>query len=421
MIGIRLKFMLFIGYFQMVAIGSMGQNPEKGASRYQIKTIIDSLPQQSVGGLATDAMGFLYSADFSDRIWRINPYTQEVRVFAEGLYGTSGNCFDSRGNLFQSNIAGNFISKIDRNGNGAVFADSLVYGPVGIVANSLDELFVCNCHANSIARISTTGATSIFVSSANFQCPNGITVDNQDNLYVVSFGNNEVYKIDKEGEIQLLARTPGKIGNGHIAIFKGRIYVTGFHGHQVYVLDMSGQLLATIGTGKKGTKDGTIDGSEFSYPNGIAVDPDGKYLYVNEMSGEIRNPVITPGKGSIRAIKVTSIADLMENRIRTEGFRDLDKYYKGLKASMFDEENTGSDMNALGYHYMVTGEHKTAERLFRLNIESYPANVPAYAYRARNMYLMGNITMARKYYEKALQINPSSKSLKKRLESLENE
>ncbi len=387
-----------------------------------VKTLIDSLPQHSVGGLAVDAMGYVYSADFNERIWKINPYTKEVSVFVDGLYGTSGMTFDARGNLYQSNIGGNFISKIDRDGNKTVFADSLIQGPVGLAFNSKGDLFVCNCHSQSIARVSPDGAVSTFIEPSGYMnCPNGLVFDLQDNLYVVNFGDNNVLKITPEEEISIFAQTPGKIGNGHIAILKHQFFVTGFHGHEVYRLDSNGALMEVYGTGNRGLKDGKGNEANFSYPNGIAVDPDGKTIYVNEMGGEIANAVNMPGKGTIRTIRLKTIDDLMKEKIENDGIIGLVDYYKDLRKGRFKNENTSLEMNALGYNYMITRKFKEAEVIFQLNLESYPSNTTSYARLARTMYIIGETKKAREYYKKALELSPSSKYLKLRLQMLEDD
>lgn len=386
-----------------------------------IGTLIDSLPQHSVGGLAVDAMGYVYSADFNERVWKINPYTKEVNLFVEGLYGTSGMTFDTRGHLYQSNIGGNYISKIDRDGEKTIFADSLIYGPVGLAFNSKRDLYVCNCHNQSIARVSQEGAVSTFVEPSGYlNCPNGLAFDSQDNLYVVNFGDNNVLKISPEGQILIFAQTPGKIGNGHIAILKNQFFITGFHGHEIYRLDAKGELMEIYGTGTRGLKDGSGNEANFSYPNGIAVDPDGKTLYVNEMSGEIANAVNMPGKGTIRTLKLQTIDDLLKGKIEKDGITGLKEYYRGLKTGRFKNENTSNEVNALGYNYLITRKFKEAEEVFKLNLETYPSDATSYARLARTMFVKGDMKKARVYYEKALEINPSSKFLKRKLETLKD-
>lgn len=50
----------------------------------------------AVGGIAADALGYLYVADFRNSVWRISP-EGDVERFADGLYGASGNAVGPRG------------------------------------------------------------------------------------------------------------------------------------------------------------------------------------------------------------------------------------------------------------------------------------------------------------------------------------
>ena len=76
----------------------------------RVRTLTDTLPA-AVGGVTVDRAGMIYIADFRETVWKVTPDGQ-ASVFATGFYGASGNAIDSRGNLFQSNFYGNYISKV---------------------------------------------------------------------------------------------------------------------------------------------------------------------------------------------------------------------------------------------------------------------------------------------------------------------
>jgi sugar lactone lactonase YvrE len=104
------------------------------------------------GGISVDAAGNVYVADFGThlgggtpgtKVFRVSP-DGEVEVFATGLRGASGNEFDSKGNLFQSNVAAGAISRIAPDGSVTEFATGQA-GPVGIVRDPEDNLYVTNC------------------------------------------------------------------------------------------------------------------------------------------------------------------------------------------------------------------------------------------------------------------------------------
>ena len=126
----------------------------------QVRTVTDTLGG-GVGGVAVDGLGTIYVADFGETVYKIRP-DGRVSVFATGLYGSSGNAVDSKGNLLQANFAGNYISRIDRHGHVERFAEGFS-GPVGIAAAPDDDLYVCNCSANTISHVSQLGEVSVTV------------------------------------------------------------------------------------------------------------------------------------------------------------------------------------------------------------------------------------------------------------------
>ena len=401
--------------------GITGQNETRYVD--YVDTIIDSIPHQSVGGVAVDAFGYVYAADFEDNIWKINPKTKKASLFVKGLYTSSGNTFDSRGNLYQSSLSGNYISKIDREGNKEIFADSLIIAPVGITTNSKGEFFVCNCYDYSISKISPQGETSIFTRSHYFHCANGIAADSNDNLYVVTFNSNDVLKVSPEGEVTHFAKTPDKMGNGHLTIVNNIMYITGFHGHRIYRLPLEGgEVEVLTGTGERSSLDGPGHEATFSYPNGIAASPDGKTLYVNDMHGELANHSLQPGKSMIRAIKLFNVSDLMKQKIKENGITGIRDYYLKLKSQpRFKNVNTSAEMNTLGNNLMMKRRYDEAEAVLQLNLETYPENILSHVFLARTMYLSDRIEKAKQYYQKAIELNPKSELLKHRLKLLENE
>lgn len=60
--------------------------------------------------------------------------------------GASGNTFDTHGNLFQSNIAGDRIDKVTPDGTRSVFAiGANISNAVGLAHDSSGNLYVSNC------------------------------------------------------------------------------------------------------------------------------------------------------------------------------------------------------------------------------------------------------------------------------------
>ena len=121
------------------------------------------------GGIEVDADGNVYTSDFGPmlgnsketgtRVWKVLP-DGTTEVFAEGFLGASGNALDSRGNFFQANIRGNYITKIATDGTMTKFATDGLINPVGVVIDDRDTLWVANCGGASITPPTSITATS---------------------------------------------------------------------------------------------------------------------------------------------------------------------------------------------------------------------------------------------------------------------
>lgn len=263
------------------------------------------------GGMDLDIDGNVYMADFGATlggnprgtdVFKITP-EGVVSSFASGFNGASGNDFDSEGNLYQTSIAGGFVSKITPTGNISQYAGGF-QGPVGVVVGDQGELFVCNCSNNTISRVSPDQEVTTFADSPLMNCPNGIDMDQHGNLYVASFNSSNLVKITPDGQLTVLATLPGN-NNGHLLIYDSHIYVVSRGLHQIHQVTFGGQVSLFAGSGDRGIVDGDLSEAAFSLPNDIAISPDGKRMYINDVDG--RDPdvsIISPV-----AIRVIEIID----------------------------------------------------------------------------------------------------------------
>jgi len=254
-----------------------------GTARAQptIRSFTGILDGHNVGGVTTDLVGNIYVADFGDFVWKITP-EGEREVFASGLYGASGNAIDAEGNLLQSSFYGNSISKIDRKGGAMPFVTRGLSGPVGIAVNRrTGAVYVANCSDNSIAKVATDGTVSSFAKSDLFRCPNGVSLDPEDNLYVANFRDNKLLKVDATGAVTLFAKVSEE-GLGHLCFKDGRFYVTAFQSHAIYEVTLAGTVKRILGNGERGLVDGEGTVARLSFPNGIACSPWAPRLYINE-------------------------------------------------------------------------------------------------------------------------------------------
>lgn len=208
-----------------------------------------------------------------------------VELFASGIYGASGNEFDSKGNLLQSNVSRDRISRIAPDGSVSIFADSAMKSPVGIAIAKGDTVYVSNCNGGNIGKITPEGVSEIWVKSDLLVCPNGLTIDDDGNVYACNFDGGNIVKITPEKEVSILATLPSA-GCGHLDFFEGILYVTARCANQIYSVSLDGEVSLIAGTGKRGNDDGEGKEATFNFPNGIKAirDGDNIILIVNDVT-----------------------------------------------------------------------------------------------------------------------------------------
>lgn len=255
----------------------------------RVVTLTDTISAGS-GGMEVDADGLIYMSDFGrtlqgppgPHVYRITP-SGEVRVWAAGLVGASGNAFDSEGRFLQSNIGANRLSRIAPDGSVEAWVSEGIRGPVGIAVAPGDTLFVANCGNHTIQRVGPDGASSLFSDSELLRCPNGITRAPDGTLYVANFGNGDVVALAPDGSGSVLATVPGD-NNGHLVWHDGALWVVARGANQIYRLDLDGSLTLIAGTGERGLRDGPALEATLSLPNDLAFSPDGRVLYFNDVA-----------------------------------------------------------------------------------------------------------------------------------------
>ena len=393
-------------------VGSLFAVPRPASAQIaRVITLADSLVG-GVGGIAVDALGNVYSADFMDTVWRIKP-DGRVSKFATGLYGPSGNAFDAKGILYQSNFYGNYISRIDRNGEHEILVNEGLNGPVGVVVDPDGTLFVNNCPANSVAVVGPDLVAREFASGDLFNCPNGITIGPDSALYVVNFSDGRMIRVDRAGHATLFATIPGG-GNGHVAVARGDFYVTAFQTNRIFRVTTDGQVEHVAGTGAFGEIDGPPTEAAFIFPNGIGVNPRQQdRLFVNDYINRTPPGVDVPPVplANIRMLKLESIIDRLTAGLQSGGVAEMEKAYREHKsnpstASIYTERS----VNAMGYALMNQGQLDAAIRLFELNAESYPNSFNVWDSLAESYMNKGQDAKAIRNYEKSLAINPANQN-----------
>ena len=248
-----------------------------------------SVPFSGSGGVLVDHSGNVLIANYGDALNNANgtkirkiDNQGNLSIYAQGFQGASGNTLMPNGNIYQSNIAGNFISKVKPDGTVSTYSSQGLVSPVGIVADTAGILFVANCGDNTIRKITSDVSTTQYSSNAIFNCPNGITIDQEQNLYVSNFNDGNVIKITPGGSVSLFATIPGG-SNGHLKYSEiyDALFVNSHGSSSIYRVTMDGNVAKLAGAGWRGNLDGPALEASFSRPNGIDFSKTGDTLYVN--------------------------------------------------------------------------------------------------------------------------------------------
>ena len=130
------------------------------------------------------------------------------------------------------------------------------------------QIWVTTLGGNVLERWGTKGR-----GIRQFEYPNGLALDNKDNLFVMDTNNQRVQILDKNGQLVGIKGKPPKDMNDQERLFglgvgmtkdgKGRIYVVDSFHHAIRVFSYNGDELAELG--ERGTAEG-----QFRYPSTIA-------------------------------------------------------------------------------------------------------------------------------------------------------
>lgn len=124
-------------------------------------------------------------------------------VFQRGITGFNGPmniAFDSSGNWYVADYYSNTVRKY--NSSDSFVTSWAVSGPRGLDIDSNDFIYVSS--SNSIKKYNTSGVLQTSWGSygsgdGQFNSPEGLAIDNYDNIYVVDNGNSRVQKFNSTG------------------------------------------------------------------------------------------------------------------------------------------------------------------------------------------------------------------------------
>lgn len=264
-----------------------------------VATSIEINSDGVIGGVSVDADGNIYNANFTSSVYRTAPDGTTVLLNDE-FASASGNLPLSDGSLLQADWREDRIYRIEPDGTRSLFAEAGLDGPVGMLQRPNGDIIVANHKGPYLTRVPETGgAAEVVLRHEKMTQPNGVTQDDEGNIYIADLGTGIVLKWTPEGEVIELAELPGS-GNAHNVVAGGALYVNKIWDHVVYKVDLeTGAFGIVTGNGYAGYEDGPTGVATIEEPNGIATNAARDVVYFNTHRGTMGEP---PGRVVLRRL-----------------------------------------------------------------------------------------------------------------------
>lgn len=309
--------------------------------------------------LAIDSAGLLYISDqLNHRIRKVGADGVITTVAGSGaqgyggdskaatdalLYNPSGIALDASGNLYIadtfnhvvrkvaspniSTVAGDNVAGYYDGGTDLKATDADLNTPIGVVVDSSGNLYIADTLNHIIRKVTSAGVISIFAgnqtagfagdggaaASAELNYPQGLALDAAGNLYVADTYNHRIRKITADGVITTVAGgTFGFGGDGEAATqaslsypktialdAAGNLYIADCINSRIRMVTAAdGKIWTIAGNGTFGwTGDGGLaTDAQLRFPNGVAVDKNGKVYVADSGNGAVR--LLTPIAGT---------------------------------------------------------------------------------------------------------------------------
>ena len=178
-------------------------------------------------GLAIDASGVIWIADYKQGLLRLDPRSKSLEVILRGpnknqdsFLGLNDLIFDKKGNLFFTDQGQTGLHDptgkvycLEPSGQLHQILNN-VPSPNGLVFDQSGRfLFVSATRSNNVWRMPifadfTTGKVGAFQTFFGASGPDGLALDGKDNLYVAHASLGGVFKLNVRGELLAYIKTP---------------------------------------------------------------------------------------------------------------------------------------------------------------------------------------------------------------------
>jgi streptogramin lyase len=230
-------------------------------------------------GIAIDKNGDLYIADSYNRLIRkIDTITKMVSSMSPGslnFFSPYNITIDTISKSLYVTDFNDHLLKINSSAAmSVIFTDPQPLAGIGIGPDK--KLYISNNTTGQVLRVDTTGGNRTIFSSG-LVTPRNIIFDKDGKMYVAGVG---IYKIADNGTFTQVMANPSQFHGWEVAIDSlGNFYEADHFNNYIRKIDKNGNITIIAGNGTAADADGIGQNSSFNGPMGIAIDKEGS-LYV---------------------------------------------------------------------------------------------------------------------------------------------
>ncbi|MDB6174663.1 MAG: repeat containing protein [Chthoniobacteraceae bacterium] len=281
----------------------------------------------------------------------------------------NGVATDGKGNVFVADSRNHIIRKITSSGVVTTFAGTAgstgitdgtgssarFNGPNSLAVDQNGNLYVSDTNNHTIRKITSgrvvsTLAGSVYISgnsdgigtAAQFYLPMGVAVDGNGNVYVSDFGNYAIRRITSAGVVTTLAGMDHQFGSidgpGSSAQFKGPSGIAVDGAGNVYVADLFSQTIRRISTGGVVT---TLAGKADAIGKVDATGSQARFTFPSGLAVDGSGNVYVSDSGNSTIRKITSAGVVTT----VAGSPGISGYADGSSAQFYGPQGVAVDGN----------------------------------------------------------------------------
>ena len=275
------------------------------------------------------AAGLAPAQDFSDI---------KVEKVAGGYTFTDGPLWAKEGFLLWTDVPTNRIMKLAAGEKASAFRENTA-GTHGITYDAKGNLYACEARGRRVVRIDKKGTVEVLADNwegKKLNAPNDIVVRKDGHAWFTdpAFGAQSktreldfygVYHIPPKGPMELAAKHKGRPNGIALSPTGKLLYVTNTDERCVYAYDVDGKGAATNGRVVISKIDGAPDGLRVDEKGNLYVtarklviySPDGKQLHEIEISETPRN--LAFGDPDFQTLYITALSSVYRVRLNVKG------------------------------------------------------------------------------------------------------